>query len=148
MALTAPSKLRPVAPEPVVRLFEPVEADGDGVHAGCQQRVQPCAVEQQSVGDDSPGIFAFVQFPSAYFDIFTHQRFASGKDDHHLMRVHMGRNLVYHFQEIFDRHIRMGGRNMAVASAMEAGGVTTKRTLPKERTQFMNFGPVLPDASE
>ena len=64
------------------------------------------------------------------------------------MRVHMGRNLVYHFQEIFDRHIRMGGRNMAVASAMEAGGVTTKRTLPKERTQFMNFGPVLPDASE
>jgi hypothetical protein len=31
---------------------------------------------------------------------------------------------------------------------MEAGGVTTERALPKERTQFMYLGPVLPDASE
>ncbi|EDN84810.1 hypothetical protein PARMER_03676 [Parabacteroides merdae ATCC 43184] len=42
----------------------------------------------------------------------------------------------------------MGGRDMAVATAMEAGGVTTERALPKERTQFMYLGSVLPDASE
>ena len=64
------------------------------------------------------------------------------------MRVHVRRDFVYHFQEIFDRHVRMGGRDMAVATAMEAGGVTTERALPKERTQFMYLGPVLPDASE
>lgn len=34
-----------VSSEPVVCLFEPVEADGDGMHSGCQQRVQPCAVK-------------------------------------------------------------------------------------------------------
>ena len=39
----------------------------------------------------------------------------------------------------------MGGRDMAVATAMEAGGVTTERALPKERTQFMYLGSVLPD---
>lgn len=60
------------------------------------------------------------------------------------MRVHVRRDFVYHFQEIFDRHVRMGGRDMAVATAMEAGGVTTERALPKERTQFMYLGPVLP----
>ena len=48
------------------------------------------------------------------------------------MRVHVRRDFVYHFQEIFDRHVRMGGRDMAVATAMEAGGVTTERALPKE----------------
>ena len=37
------------------------------------------------------------------------------------MRVNMGCDLVYYFQEIFDRHVRMLGRNMAVTSTMEAG---------------------------
>ena len=64
------------------------------------------------------------------------------------MRINMGRDLVYYFQEIFDRHVRILGRNMAVTSTMEAGCIATKRTLPKERTQFMYLGPVFPDASE
>lgn len=64
------------------------------------------------------------------------------------MRVHMGGDLVYHFQEIFGRHVRVDGRDMAVATAMEARGITTKCALPKERTQFMYLGPVLPDASK
>ena len=85
--------------------------------------------------------------PQGYSRLFN-SRFSAGKRDHHLMRVHVRRDFVYHFQEIFDRHVRMGGRDMAVATAMEAGGVTTERALPKERTQFMYLGSVLPDASE
>ena len=64
------------------------------------------------------------------------------------MRVYIGRDFVYHFQEVLDRQVRILRRDMTIATAMEAGGVTTKRALPKECTQFVYLGPVLPDASE
>ena len=118
--------------QPVMCFFEAVEADGCRMHAGGQQRVQPFACHQQSVGNDSPGISPAVKFHSAGFDVFAHQSLSSGKNYQYFIRIDMGSNIVYNFQKIFHRHILHASRYMAVAAAMTAGCIATKRTFPKE----------------
>ena len=126
-----------ITAKPVMRFLETIQADSRRVQSGSQERVEPFPGHQITIGDDPPRISPAIQFQPAFLDILTNQRLASGKDDEHFVRLDVRRDIVYDFQEVFDRHIRDRGRDMAIAPAMTAGYITTKRTLPKECTQFM-----------
>ena len=128
-----------MASHPVVFFLESVQTDGDAPHAGLHQALQPLFCEQHAITDDSPGIFPAVKFPSDILDILTDEWFTSRNVDHQLVSIHVGADAVDHMQEILSRHVGNNGILFAVASAMQAMEVASKRTFPKELMQGMQF---------
>ena len=122
---------------PVVLFLESVQTDGSRVHAGTDEAFQPFGSKEQSVCHHAPRESFFVNGSSAFFQIFAHQRFASGQDDEYLVRVGVCGYIVQHPQEIFFRHVLVAGYLFAIASAMAAMQVTAQRAFPEQLPQRM-----------
>lgn len=108
-----------IVPQPVVRFTESVEADGDGMHSGRQQGIEPAATERHTVGNQAPGIPAAVQFAATFFEVAAKQGLTARKNNHGVIRIHLRCDFVDHPQKIAHRHIFLVGKGAAVAPAMK-----------------------------
>ena len=120
-----------VATEMVVVRFETVEADGE--------RAQPCVQKagvafwrhRKTVRDHAPGVAAFLDFLTAFFEVGAHQRFAAGNHHDKVLRVDVWGELVQHVHKIFAGHVGDGVLD-AVATAVQTVQVAAERAFPEK----------------
>ena len=120
-----------VATEMVVIRFETVEADGE--------RAQPCVQKagvafrrhRKTVRDHAPGVAAFLDFLTAFFEVGAHQRFAARNHHDKVLRVDVRGELVQHVHKIFAGHVRDGVLH-AVTTAVQAVQIAAQRTFPEK----------------
>ncbi len=126
-----------IVAQPVVRLAEAIETEGNGMQTGSQQRIESAATERHSVGNQAPGKTTAVQFATAVLQVAPEQCLATGKNDHRTVGVHMGCNFVDHPHKIGHRHIGLRSHRPAIASAVATRKIAAQGTFPKQRIEFM-----------
>ena len=120
-----------VAAEMVVVRFEAVEADGE--------RTQPCVQESRvafgshckAVRDHAPGVAAFFDFLSAFFEVWAHERFAAGNYHDKVLRVDVWGEFVEYAHEVFAGHVGDGVLD-AVATAVQTVQIAAERAFPEK----------------
>ena len=125
-----------VAADVVVLLLKPVEAYGHRPQPRLPQPPEAFGRQRQAVGHHAPRIAAAHDLAARLFEVLAHEHLAARKDDEHMGRIDMRRDLlVKHPEEIRQRHVRHAGIDAAVAAAMTASQIAAQRTLPEERIE-------------
>ena len=125
-----------IAPDVVVLAFEAVEAHRHRPQAGIQQPSEPFGSQGHAIGHHAPRITAARDLGARLLQVRTHQHLTARKDDEHIGRVYVGRDLlVENFQEIGQWHVSHTGVHTAIAAAMTAREVAAQRTLPEKRIE-------------
>ena len=118
--LQRPLKTSRISTQPVMLLLKPVETHRNTAHTRANQCRKTLLCKQHAVGNHAPRETSTTHFPTARFQIFSHQRFPSGKNHHTPVRIHLILYAVQDFQKILQGHVGMYVFRPAITSTMLA----------------------------
>ena len=125
--------------ESVVRVAQPIKADGDAAHSRFHQLLMHGLVVSITVADDAPRKAMLPQLPPAVGQVGTHQRLATCDDHQNGITFELGFKRFNGAQEILERHVLVTRRGQTVRATMLTVEVAALRTLPKEVVQLMEL---------
>ena len=111
--------------------------------------MQTLTRKAKTISHHTPHISSLCNLTSRLLKVAAHKHLATREDNQHITWIYVWRYLpIQHREEILQGHILFGNIRTAVATAVTAMEITTKRTLPEECTQLMSLHNAIVDALE
>ena len=86
----------------------------------------------QGICHHSPREALFIDGPSTFLDIATHQGFTARNDNEHLVGIGFGSDTIKDTEEVLFRHIATFRLHLTVAATVPAFQVAAQGTLPEQ----------------